>query len=119
MPEAEKLGRCGDLIRETRQRHGIGQAELARRLDSHQPAISRIERDLVSPSLATLQRIFEAMGESLVLSMASLSSPPAAGGNQSIAELRATYLELSAEERLEQAAQLSEMATELAAESNA
>ncbi len=59
---------CGAFLRATRLRHNLGQAELARRVGTDQPAISRIERDVVSPTLETLNRIFEAMGETLALS---------------------------------------------------
>ena len=45
-----------------------------------------------------------------------MASPALGGGNQSIAELRADYRDLTAEERLAQAARLSKVATELAAE---
>jgi transcriptional regulator with XRE-family HTH domain len=107
--------RCGALIREARLRHGIDQAELARRVGTAQPAISRIERDAVSPTLETLNRLLEAMGETLSLRALDLNSPVPGGSNQSIAELRADFRELTPEERLAQAAHLSEIATELAA----
>jgi transcriptional regulator with XRE-family HTH domain len=109
-----KSVRCGRLLRDARRRNGLDQAELARRLGTSQPAISRIERDQLSPTLETLERIFGAMGETLQVSTLDLAEPPPGGANQSIAELRADY-RLSAEERLAQAAQLSEIATELAA----
>jgi transcriptional regulator with XRE-family HTH domain len=107
--------RCGPLIREARLRHGIDQAELARRVGTAQPAISRIERDVVSPTLDTLNRLLEAMGETLSLRALKLNAPVPGGSNQSIAELRADYRDLTPEERLAQAAQLSEFGTELAA----
>lgn len=107
--------RCGDLIREARRRHGLDQAELARRIGSAQPAISRIERDAISPTIETLNRLLEAMGETIAVTSQSLSSPAPGGSNQTIAELRADYRDLTAEQRLAQAAQLSEIATELAA----
>jgi transcriptional regulator with XRE-family HTH domain len=106
---------CGSLVREARRRHGLDQAELARRVGTEQPAISRIERNVVSPSLDTLNRLFEAMGETLSVTPVSLADPVPGGGNQSIAELRADYRSLTAEERLAQAAMLSKVATELAA----
>lgn len=81
-----------------------------------QPAISRIERDVVSPSLDTVNRLLEAMGEALSLEAHPLSARAPGGGNQSVGELRAAYRELTPEERLAQAAQLSEIATGLAAE---
>lgn len=106
---------CGSLIREARRRHGFDQAELAERLGTSQPAISRIERDQVSPTLDTLERMLNAMGETLRVSTLSLAEPAPGGSNQSIAELRADF-RLSPAERLAQAAQLSEIATELAAQ---
>jgi transcriptional regulator with XRE-family HTH domain len=112
---ATRSVRCGALVREARRRHGLDQAELARRLGTSQPAISRIERDQVSPTVETLNRILEAMGETLQVSALRLSEPPPGGSNQSIAELRADY-QLTPEERLTQAARLSEIATELAAQ---
>lgn len=113
MPEPRL--KCGALIREARRRHGLDQAELARRFGSAQPAISRIERDAISPTVETLNRLLEAMGETLTVAPRSLNSPAPGGSNQTIAELRADYQGLTAEQRLAQAAQLSEIATELAA----
>ena len=43
------------------------QAQLAARARTSQAAISRIERDLVSPSTAMLARLLDLMGEELVL----------------------------------------------------
>jgi transcriptional regulator with XRE-family HTH domain len=106
---------CGPLIRDARKRHGLDQAELARRAGTAQPAISRIERNAVSPTIETLNRLLEALGETLAITPVNLNAPAPGGGNQSIAELRADYRELTAEERLAQAARLSEIATELAA----
>jgi transcriptional regulator with XRE-family HTH domain len=115
MVNAVRAVRCGALVREARRRHGFGQAELAQRLGTSQPAISRIEHDQVSPTIETLERILNAMGETLRVSTLPLSQPAPGAGNQSIAELRADY-RLSSEERLAQAARLSEIATELASE---
>jgi transcriptional regulator with XRE-family HTH domain len=105
---------CGAFLRAARLRHNLDQAELARRAGTDQPAISRIERDVLSPGLETLNRLFEAMGETLVLSSLELNEPVPGGSNQSLAELLADYRELTPEERLAQAAKLSEIATELA-----
>jgi transcriptional regulator with XRE-family HTH domain len=116
MSPSQKTVSCGSLLREARKRHGLDQAELARRVGTGQPAISRIERDVVSPSLDTLNRLLEAMGETLTITPMRLADPPPGGGNQSIAELRADYRDLTAEERLAQAAHLSKIATELAAQ---
>ena len=103
------------MLRELRRRHGLDQKELARRVGTEQPAISRLERDRLSPSLETLNGIFEAVGETLTVKPVRLADPVPGGSNQSLAELRADYRDLSAAERLAQAAQLSEIATELAA----
>jgi hypothetical protein len=54
------------------------------------------------------------MGEAVVLSSLELSEPVPGGSNQSLAELLADYRGLTPEERLAQAAKLSEVATELA-----
>lgn len=99
MAEIGRKARCGALIRDARGRHAIGQSELAERLGTSQPAISRIERDQVSPTLDTLERILNAMGETLRVSTLSLAEPAPGGGNQPIADLRADY-RLSPEERL-------------------
>jgi hypothetical protein len=57
------------------------------------------------------------MGETLRVSSIPLTERVPGGSNQSIAELRADY-RLGAEERLTQAAKLSEIATELAAQAD-
>lgn len=118
MADAARTVRCGALIREARRRHGLGQAELAKCLGTSQPAISRIEHDQVSPTVETLERILNALGETLRVSTLPLNLPAPGAGNQSIAELREEY-KLSPEERLAQTAQLSEVATELAAQAEA
>jgi len=106
---------CGQFLRAARLRHNLDQAELARRVGMKQSAVSRIERDVVSPSLETLNRLMEGMGEGLMLSSVGLSDPVPGGSNQSLREVLHDYQELTSEERLAQAAKLSEMATELAA----
>jgi transcriptional regulator with XRE-family HTH domain len=50
-----------------RRRHGLTQRQLAARARTSQAAISRIERDLVSPSVATLAQLLDLMGEELAL----------------------------------------------------
>jgi transcriptional regulator with XRE-family HTH domain len=57
----------GDLLREVRRRHGLTQRQLAARARTSQAAISRIERDLVSPSVATLATLLDLMGEELTI----------------------------------------------------
>jgi transcriptional regulator with XRE-family HTH domain len=55
------------LVREARQRHGISQKQLAMRASTTQSAISRIERDRVSPSVETLRELLHLLGEDLTL----------------------------------------------------
>jgi transcriptional regulator with XRE-family HTH domain len=55
------------LLREVRRRHGLTQRQLAARARTSQAAISRIERGLVSPSIETLTRLLDLMGEELRL----------------------------------------------------
>jgi transcriptional regulator with XRE-family HTH domain len=57
----------GTLIRATRERHGLTQAQLALRAGTSQNAVSRLERDEISPSLDTVGRLLAAMGEQLEL----------------------------------------------------
>jgi transcriptional regulator with XRE-family HTH domain len=64
-PPAETPGR---LLREARRRHGLSQAQLAIRASTTQSAISRIERDRVSPSIETLSELLYLLGEDLTLS---------------------------------------------------
>jgi transcriptional regulator with XRE-family HTH domain len=58
---------AGELLRTVRRRHGLTQAQLAARARTSQAAISRIERDLVSPSVTTLANLLDLMGEELTL----------------------------------------------------
>jgi transcriptional regulator with XRE-family HTH domain len=57
----------GSIIREARQRRGLTQAKLALRAGTRQSAISRLEKDEISPSVETLELLLNAMGETLVL----------------------------------------------------
>lgn len=57
----------GLILREARQRHEVSQEELAARAGTTQSAISRIEKDRVSPSIATLGELLFVLGEDLVL----------------------------------------------------
>jgi transcriptional regulator with XRE-family HTH domain len=58
----------GELLRTTRRRHGVTQEQLAARARTSQAAISRIERGVVSPSVATLASLLDLLGEELALS---------------------------------------------------
>jgi len=84
---------AGELIRRTRERHGISQRSLALRTGTDQAAVSRIERGEVSPSVDTVERLLAAMGEGL-----GLEAVPFARDYDPV-HLRAT-LERSPAERL-------------------
>src|SRR5712691_9129616 len=58
---------AGELLREARERHGLTQAQLARRAGTSQAAISRIENDRISPTVETLAELLDLLGEKLVL----------------------------------------------------
>jgi transcriptional regulator with XRE-family HTH domain len=58
---------AGRLLRDARRRHGLSQQQLADRARTSQAAISRIERDLVSPSVDTLAHLLDLLGEELAL----------------------------------------------------
>jgi transcriptional regulator with XRE-family HTH domain len=57
----------GELLRTTRERHGLTQARLARRIGSDRAYISRVEAGEMSPTVAWATRAMAAMGEELVL----------------------------------------------------
>jgi len=57
------------LIRDARRIAGLTQVELARRLGTTQPVISRWERGGDEPRVSTLTRILRACGQRLVLSV--------------------------------------------------
>lgn len=63
---------AGELVRDARRRHGLTQRQLAARARTSQAAISRIERGLVSPTVATLAQLLDLMGEELELSAAPI-----------------------------------------------
>ena len=58
---------AGSIIREARKRRGLSQERLALRAGTRQSAISRLERDEISPSVETLELLLNAMGETLEL----------------------------------------------------
>lgn len=72
----------GELLREARKRTGISQARLATRAGTTQSAISRIERDRISPTVSTLQSLLHLLGEDLELS----ASPRDFGIDRSLLE---------------------------------
>ncbi|MDQ3587134.1 MAG: helix-turn-helix transcriptional regulator [Actinomycetota bacterium] len=100
---------AGGIVREVRRRHGLDQRSLARRARTSQTQISRIERGAVSPSVQTVARLLEVMGERL-----ELGAAPGPRGNHPIARLRADFQQLTPDERITQAAELSHALTSLA-----
>lgn len=62
------------IIRDARQRRGLTQAELARRIGTSQPVISAYEHGTRDPSLSTLRRIVAGTGEQLVIGWARRGS---------------------------------------------
>jgi transcriptional regulator with XRE-family HTH domain len=84
----------GKLLRDARKRHGVSQHSLARRAGTTQSAISRIERDGVSPTVGTLAELLNLIGEDLVLG----AEPTDSGIDRSL--IRAN-LALSPQERLD------------------
>lgn len=64
----------GTILREARKRHGVSQHRLARRAGTTQSAISRIERDRVSPSVGTLRELLYLLGEDLELGASARDS---------------------------------------------
>lgn len=55
----------GDKIKQLRVKNGLTQEELANRCELSKGFISQIERDLTSPSIATLMDILESLGTNL------------------------------------------------------
>jgi transcriptional regulator with XRE-family HTH domain len=58
---------AGELLRRTRERHGLTQERLARRTGSDRSYISRVERGEMTPTVEWLGRALAAMGEELEL----------------------------------------------------
>ena len=102
---------AGQLLQTTRLSCGLKQGQLARQAGTTQTYISRVERGVVSPSLSTLERLLHAMGQQL-----TLSTEPGDCGNVSREDLRRDYQTLTAAERIDQAFELSEFLTDVAAQ---
>jgi transcriptional regulator with XRE-family HTH domain len=70
----------GSLIKAVRRRHGLSQADLARRAGTSQPVVSAYEHGRRDPTYRTLRKLVEASGERLRLDAEAASSdltPPA------------------------------------------
>lgn len=92
----------GQILREARQRHNVSQKRLAIRAGTTQSAISRIEADRVSPSVATLSGLLHLLGESLVLEVVERES----GIDR---EMTRRSLELSRQDRVSQGLAFSDL----------
>lgn len=55
----------GEKVKQLRIKHGLTQEELAARTELSKGFISQLERDLTSPSIATLMDILEALGTTI------------------------------------------------------
>jgi transcriptional regulator with XRE-family HTH domain len=64
---------AGSLVARLRRRHGLSQRELALRASTSQAWISRVERGEVSPSVDSLERLLQVMGEQLVVDSVRMS----------------------------------------------
>ena len=70
---------AAELIRSVRRRHGLTQAELARRAGTSQPVVSAYEHGRRDPTVGTLRKLVAAGGEQLRLGGgAARDVPPAA-----------------------------------------
>ena len=108
---------AGSLLRDARRRHKLTQAQLAARAHTSQAAISRIERGLVSPTVATLRNLLALLGEELVLASKGDSQRrrPRMGEPgwfpDHSAERRAEFARTTPADRVAEAITLSEVAT--------
>jgi transcriptional regulator with XRE-family HTH domain len=89
------------LLREARARQGISQRRLALRAGTSQDAISRIERGVESPTIERLTNLLFVLGARLDLNTVPL------------AETEGELAELTARERLREAASWNLVATKL------
>lgn len=71
---------CVNLVRQLRERAGLTQELLARATGISKSAIWRLENDHVSPTLETLQRLAEAAGLNIVITLQPRSRDLAKSG---------------------------------------
>jgi transcriptional regulator with XRE-family HTH domain len=89
-----KAASPGRLLRDARARHGVSQEQLAIRAGTTQSAISRIEKEGISPTVQTLSELLYLLGEDLGLAAEQRD----AGIDPTLVDER---LRMSDEERLE------------------
>ena len=68
--------RIGERIRQMRRRNGLTAQEVARRAGVSAAYLSRLENDKISPTVATLSRLTQAMNESVSRLFANHASGP-------------------------------------------
>ena len=66
-------------VMDVRNRAGLTQEELARRMGTTQPVVARLESGRSRPSMRTLERLAEATGSRLLISFAPLDMKRPAG----------------------------------------
>lgn len=86
------------LVRQARAAAGLTQAQLARRAGTSQPAVAAYESGAKTPTVATLDRLLGAAGQSLTASTPQVQ-PPGVRLRRSLAEQRERILEVAAEHR--------------------
>jgi|JI71714CRNA_FD_contig_31_4340075_length_385_multi_1_in_0_out_0_1 HTH-type transcriptional regulator / antitoxin HipB len=59
--------RIGEIIKELRQKKGITQSELARRLHTTKSAVSRLENRSGGARLETLEKVAQALDKELII----------------------------------------------------
>jgi transcriptional regulator with XRE-family HTH domain len=101
------MSRLGTLLRETRERHGVSQRQLAIRAGTKQSTISRLERGLESPSFERFEALLLCLGERAELELRPLSHR---ADPEHLAEARS----MPVGERLERALGWNEFAAEIA-----
>src|SRR5271155_4878271 len=66
-------------VMDVRNRAGLTQEELARKMGTTQPVVARLESGRSRPSMRTLQRLAEATGSRLLISFAPRDAKRSAG----------------------------------------
>ena len=87
---------ANDLLRQARLKAGLSQRDLARRADTAQSVVARIELGLTSPSFETLSRLLAAAGFEIDPQLGEAKGEPA----RALADVE-RILALKAEERLQ------------------
>lgn len=97
----------GAILRERRRASGVTQAQLAIRAGTTQAAISRLERDELSPTFETFSRVLAALGDAYTIDVHRRETGP---DRAHLADL----LDRSPSERLELAISWNRLAGEIA-----